>query len=83
MPRYRVNYGFERATEDPEDILRFGQGYLKVETEKRIELDSPEIKEILRTIGMNNGYIKVGLQTIVEVDADSDLEIVSDNSDRA
>jgi len=82
MPRYRVNYGFERSTDDPDDVLRFGQGFLYVETEKAIENNSPEMMEVLRTIGMNNGYIKVGLQAIVQVDDDDELEVVSDNNDR-
>ena len=82
MPRYRVNYGFERAWEDEDDPLRYGQGKVYVNTEKQIRSGSAEEKEILRTIGMNFGYIKVGLQAIVEVDEDEELKIVSDNSDR-
>lgn len=78
MPNYRVNYGFEIATDDEEK--RFGQGIIYVQTDEPLTTEAQQ-KEVLRTIGLNNDYIKVGLQQILEVDED-EFEIVGDNNDR-
>lgn len=83
MTYYRVNYGFHQQSDNPE--LEYGNGFVDIETEYPIDkenLNTPEMLEILRTIGLSNGYDQVGLQAINEIELDEDLEIKHDNSDR-